>query len=194
MRLKNVKLLWTGIHGVAKWGGKSTAARGDGIGPDRRPLAQWLREAGAGQQIKISAESAGGGELQVILGGPGPEEGQYRLRRGNDLLRSRSSVGRGTTVNKTVAKLAIRIETHRPQAAVGFEKQAVKRPPRDGRDPAGDDLFGPVGVVDCAVAEQAITVETHRPQAAVGFEKQTMGASRGDFCHRRRRIQAGGWQ
>ena len=68
------------------------------------------------------------------------------------------------------------------------------RPPCDGCDPAGDDLFGPVGVNDTAVAKFAITVETHRPQAAVGFEKQVMGASRCDLCHGRRGIQARGWQ
>jgi len=53
---------------------------------------------------------------------------------------------------------------------------------RNGRNAAGDDLFG-LTVVESAPAKLAIAIVTHGPQAAVGLEKQAVIASRHGVCY-----------
>src|ERR1035438_8985171 len=63
VRLQNVKLTFAGIYRVGQGDGKIIcAACGDGIGPNRHPLAQGQSEVRAAQQMKVAAESAGGVE------------------------------------------------------------------------------------------------------------------------------------
>ena len=76
-------------------------------------------------------------------------------------------------------QFAVIVDTHRPKASVGFEKQAVITACRNGRDSAVNDLFRPIGVaVQSAIAKLTENIVTHRPKAAVGFEKQAVISSR----------------
>src|SRR5258708_20571025 len=78
----------------------------------------------------------------------------------------------------------MRVPTHDPQAAVGFEKQAVRSPCGNGCDAPVHNLLGLVGeeiaIVSSAVAQLAILIVTHRPETPVRFEKQAVFTSCGD--------------
>src|ERR1017187_1383316 len=77
-------------------------------------------------------------------------------------------------VESAIAKLAVRIVTHGPEAVVRFKHQAEINSTRNRGNIAGDDFLWLVGAVESAVAELAIGVVAHAPQAVVGFEKQAV--------------------
>src|SRR5208282_247608 len=91
-------------------------------------------------------------------------------------------------VVSAVAQLARIVETHGPQTAVAFDKQAVVIPCGNRRDIGGHNLLGQVGGVErwktvSTVAQLAIIVVAHGPQTAVALEKQAVEASSGNLGH-----------
>ena len=60
-------------------------------------------------------------------------------------------------------QFAVIVDTHRPKASVGFEKQAVISSRRNGSDTAGHDFFGPISADTWAVTQLTQIIVTHHP-------------------------------
>ena len=154
-------MLIAGINCIGERHGKHIVpAIPDYVGPDWRPLIQRLGDVCAGQQTKVTAKPTGGREIQVGVVGNGLR--QDWLWRRIDLLWPNRCVRR-LGIIKTVTKLALQIETHAPQAAVGFEEQAVSCPRRYGHDIAGDNHCWPVSAHQAADSKLAWIIVSHEP-------------------------------
>src|SRR5258708_477743 len=71
----------------------------------------------------------------------------------------------------------MRVPTHDPQAAVGFEKQAVRSPCGNGCDAPVHNLLRAVGLGVSAIAQLAVIIFSHGPKTAIVLEKQSVLAT-----------------